>query len=478
MGVLAYELMMGGATPFFHESHEQTEQLIQQVGAGGDAGQPVGRGGWKAAFLVCMGMRLLARAVWECVQGLACAVLAWCGAVHGCCCGRAAQVPQRQGKCSLVPAALPAHHPSSQPLLPATPCSLHCPQCDVLPTRFPRHQMFSPWADFVRTILVHDPARRPSAAQLLSHNWIQHHERQAERLRRLHSLQLLPRHSPGGLARIASMPALGPARAQRPTAQASRLGAAGAAAAALPAAAAQPAKPLALGGSACSVLDGLSGRSSLATVTDYASSLDSARSSAGTAAAAPVQPAPSGRQDVEMLPAGLPPSPFWQVLPPAPPRGIEAALAAEAARLAAMYGTGSSGSLPGGGALQPASQPPAAMPPPPAKPAGAVGRVAAAIRRQTKSVMNKVRWPRGSREASRRGTAHSRSNSVRSAASDRSDRSRGNSIVSVGSGAGDRSRSSSILNGLGDRSRSGSLFAALGSPPNPDRSLQGSGDRQ
>lgn len=31
VGVLAYELMMGGATPFFNECTEQTEKLIQQV---------------------------------------------------------------------------------------------------------------------------------------------------------------------------------------------------------------------------------------------------------------------------------------------------------------------------------------------------------------------------------------------------------------------------------------------------------------
>ena len=32
MGVLAYELMMGGATPFYNECTKQTEKLIQQVG--------------------------------------------------------------------------------------------------------------------------------------------------------------------------------------------------------------------------------------------------------------------------------------------------------------------------------------------------------------------------------------------------------------------------------------------------------------
>ena len=34
VGVLAYELMMGGATPFFNECTKETEKLIQQAGGG------------------------------------------------------------------------------------------------------------------------------------------------------------------------------------------------------------------------------------------------------------------------------------------------------------------------------------------------------------------------------------------------------------------------------------------------------------
>lgn len=41
--------------------------------------------------------------------------------------------------------------------------------------KFPRHLLLSPWADFVRTALQLDPARRPSAAQLLRHRWVQMH---------------------------------------------------------------------------------------------------------------------------------------------------------------------------------------------------------------------------------------------------------------------------------------------------------------
>lgn len=41
--------------------------------------------------------------------------------------------------------------------------------------KFPRHLLLSPWADFVRTTLQLDPARRPSAAQLLRHRWVQMH---------------------------------------------------------------------------------------------------------------------------------------------------------------------------------------------------------------------------------------------------------------------------------------------------------------
>lgn len=34
MGVLAYELMSGGATPFFHDKEEQTQKLIMRVREG------------------------------------------------------------------------------------------------------------------------------------------------------------------------------------------------------------------------------------------------------------------------------------------------------------------------------------------------------------------------------------------------------------------------------------------------------------
>jgi aurora kinase len=36
--------------------------------------------------------------------------------------------------------------------------------------RFPP-QSSQLWADFVRSVLVKDPARRPSASQLMSHQW-------------------------------------------------------------------------------------------------------------------------------------------------------------------------------------------------------------------------------------------------------------------------------------------------------------------
>ncbi|PSC71399.1 prostaglandin E synthase 2-like [Micractinium conductrix] len=54
-------------------------------------------------------------------------------------------------------------------------------RCDLVEVPFPRQHMLSPWADFVRTTLQLDPARRPSAAQLLKHRWVQQH--QAARLR-------------------------------------------------------------------------------------------------------------------------------------------------------------------------------------------------------------------------------------------------------------------------------------------------------
>ncbi|KAL4420808.1 hypothetical protein ABPG75_010464 [Micractinium tetrahymenae] len=48
-------------------------------------------------------------------------------------------------------------------------------KCDLVEVKFPRHMLLSPWADFVRTTLQVDPARRPSAAQLLRHRWVQMH---------------------------------------------------------------------------------------------------------------------------------------------------------------------------------------------------------------------------------------------------------------------------------------------------------------
>lgn len=328
-------------------------------------------------------------------------------------------------------------------LSPPSPRALPPPrQCDLLPTRFPRHQIFSRWADFVRTILVHDPAKRPTAAQLLTHNWIQQHEREEER--RLASLQAPQRSLFATLNRTASMPDL--SCMVRPAAlPASRLAVAGPAANVAPA----PVKQLPTVSSTCSVLEGFSSRSSMATATSSASPLGGACSTSGTAVpAAPVAPAApaaassgsSSVPDVDMLPEGLPPSPFAAPLPPAPPRGIEAALAAEAARVAALCSS-SSGSL----ASMQRGIP--SVPTSAHKPASAVGRVAAAIRRQTKTMLNKVRWPRASREGSRGGSARSRSNSLRSVAScgSEANRSRGNSIISVGSGPGDRSRSSSLF---------------------------------
>lgn len=46
VGVLAYELMMGGATPFFNECTDQTAQLIQKVGRRRRAAQH-GCSGWQ-----------------------------------------------------------------------------------------------------------------------------------------------------------------------------------------------------------------------------------------------------------------------------------------------------------------------------------------------------------------------------------------------------------------------------------------------
>lgn len=329
--------------------------------------------------------------------------------------------------------------------------------------------MFSPWADFVRTILVHDPARRPTAAQLLTHKWIQQHERQAEHMRlRQPSLQPPQRTPVSTLNRTASMPDLKGVLPRPAAMTASRLAAAGTAAAA--GAAHVLAKPLPQAGSACSVLDGFSSRSSLATATTSASPLGSARSTSGTAVpATPAAPAAGSISipDVDMLPAGLPPSPFVAALPPAPPRGIEAALAAEAARVAALYSSRSAPQQAGGSALSGSvrsgpsvgSRPADAMPAPAPKPAGALGRVAATIRRQTKTMLNKVRWPRATREGSRGGTQRSRSNSLRSVASCGSDRdrSRGNSIISVGSGPGERSRSSSLFAPNSDRGARNSI---------------------
>ncbi|KAI3430683.1 hypothetical protein D9Q98_005272 [Chlorella vulgaris] len=103
VGVLAYELMSGGATPFFHDKEEQTQKLIMR--------------------------------------------------------------------------------------------------CDLAAVHFERHQLLSPWADFVRTALQREPAQRPTAAQLLQHRWLQQHLQKP--LRPL----LVPQRRPD-LSRANSLPVL------------------------------------------------------------------------------------------------------------------------------------------------------------------------------------------------------------------------------------------------------------------------------
>lgn len=377
----------------------------------------------------------------------------------------------------------------------------------------------------MRTVLVKDPAQRPSAAALLQHKWVVGHARRAELARQ--------RSQPGPARVAAAVPAPWlPRTASSPIPMLAKL-----AAPAQRVACRLAGKPLPHGGggSATSVLDPVSSGSTAATAGADLCSLPSAGSEQSFAAVpeAPPAAAPAGRSasgDDEMPPAesflpeqtpspkgaaellaGAPqvpllcvspgtalPAPFTQQLqlagsplPPAPPRGMQAALEAEAARVAAQYRPAAQAAQAGQAAQAAAAAAPAAPQEDElSKPPSARSRVAAylkaapgAIRRQTARTLNKVAWPR-SRGGSQAG-GRPRSSSVRSAAS-AEDRSRGSSFCSVASSAPSRrSRGSSLLSALppgigGSGSRSNSVFSAAGAegrasgPPEETQQPRGS----
>lgn len=216
------------------------------------------------------------------------------------------------------------------PLAPWSPClaadlQRDCrslpppPQGDLAVVDFPRDQVLAPWADFVRTALVRDPARRPSAAELLRHPWVL---RQAAARQRS-----MPRQpAAAGLERAATMPA----RKLSPVS----LAVAPAAAPSSDGQAAQARKGLPHGGgSAVSVLHMLPGTSATGSSDDGSETLPDAeelalvlaaaasRYSSGASSCAPMQldsarslPAPQGA-----LPAALrmaaPPLPLFKPAP-------------------------------------------------------------------------------------------------------------------------------------------------------------------
>ena len=94
-----------------------------------------------------------------------------------------------------------AHQASVLTRVPACPPLPLPPQCDLASVRFERHQLLSPWADFVRTALQREPGSRPSAAQLLQHRWVQQHLQARPRP------PLAPPRRPS-LSRVASLPAM------------------------------------------------------------------------------------------------------------------------------------------------------------------------------------------------------------------------------------------------------------------------------
>ena len=133
---------------------------------------------------------------------------------------------------SLHAVACSCAHPPVAVAPPPLPVPLPRLQCDLLPVNFPRQLLLSPWADFVRTVLQRDPAKRPSAAQLLQHRWIRQHQLLRQRAMLVPSQGATP-PAASAFVRSASLPAMAIAAAKSAAAGASKLAPAPSAAASL-----------------------------------------------------------------------------------------------------------------------------------------------------------------------------------------------------------------------------------------------------